>query len=544
MTQHELSAGDGGAYAPQTPRPARIAFVCTSLGTNDTALLQVLARRLAKIGCRSEVLALSRPNGWRTSVAARADLPIDYTPCYLPEHQVAGYLASRLPAFNLIVAIGASAALPPVLDPLHLRPPLLEVDQLGPQMPQLEQRIAAALTPAPAAPKPAGLFRSYLQGGFECSTHRRVSDCQRLDLIAASQHDRHAEHDYRALAAHGILTVRDGLRWHLIEQQPGRYDWSSLAAQQAGARAAGSEVIWDLLHYGWPDHLDIWSPEFVTSFAAFAGAAARQFGPAGAGERRFYAPVNEISFFSWGGGDAGYLNPFANGRGFELKVQLTRAAIAAMEAILVADPAARFVHADPVINIVTDPARPSDASHAQGHRAAQFQAWDMLGGYSWPQIGGRAGLLDVIGVNFYHNNQWIHGGAPLAHDDPLARPLHELLAEVYARYGRPIFIAETGIEGDARADWLRMVLREADLAAALGVPIEGVCLYPVLDHPGWDDERYCPNGLLSWADDPAGRTAHDGLAAVIAEFGAARRAAGELASAVAGQDQSCRQSPN
>ena len=131
-----------------------------------------------------------------------------------------------------------------------------------------------------------------------------------------------------------------------------------------------------------------------------------------------------------------------------------------MEAILVADPAARFVHADPVINIVTDPARPSDAGHAQGHRAAQFQAWDMLGGYSWPQIGGRA-----------------------------------------------------------------------DLAAALGVPIEGVCLYPVLDHPGWDDERYCPNGLLSWADDPAGRTAHDGLAAVIAEFGAARRAGG----AVAGQ---------
>ncbi|PII37648.1 hypothetical protein T190_31055 [Sinorhizobium meliloti CCBAU 01290] len=60
----------------------------------------------------------------------------------------------------------------------------------------------------------------------------------------------------------------------------------------------------------------------------------------------FYSPVNEISFFSWGGGDAGYLNPFANGRGFELKVQLARASIEAMEAILAVDPRARFVHCD------------------------------------------------------------------------------------------------------------------------------------------------------------------------------------------------------
>ncbi|MDN4634712.1 glycosyl transferase family 1, partial [Sphingomonas sp. PsM26] len=111
-------------------------------------------------------------------------------------------------------------------------------------------------------------------------------------------------------------------------------------------------------------------PAFVTRFAAFAAAAARHIGPAAAGERRFYAPVNEISFFAWGGGDAAYLNPFARGRGYELKVQLARASIAAMEAILVVDPAARFVHADPVINVITDPGRPHDAPAAEGHRLA------------------------------------------------------------------------------------------------------------------------------------------------------------------------------
>ncbi|MET0270503.1 MAG: glycosyltransferase [Sphingomonas sp.] len=384
--------------------------------------------------------------------------------------------------------------------------------------PQWEALFAEVLAERPRAARPTGLFRSFVQGGFESSSHRRAHDRKRLDMIAASHHDEHAEHDYRELGRHGILTVRDGLRWHLIERTPGRYDWSSLDAQLAGAKAAGTEVVWDLLHYGWPDDVDIWTPAFVTRFAAFAAAAARHIGPAPAGGRRFYAPVNEISFFAWGGGDAAYLNPFARGRGHELKVQLARASIAAMEAILLVDAAARFVHADPVINVVTDPARPWEAAHAEGHRLAQYQGWDMLAGRSWPQIGGRPALLDIVGVNFYHNNQWVHGGPPLAWDDPRSKPFHAILAETYARYGRPIFVAETGIEGDARETWLRMILREVDHAIALGVPVEGVCLYPILDHPGWDDDRYCPNGLLACSPRAAERVAHPGLVAAIADF--------------------------
>ena len=339
------------------------------------------------------------------------------------------------------------------------------------------------------------LFRSYFQGGFECSTHRRAHDRRRVDVIAATGHDRVAEQDYRALSEHGILTVRDGLRWHLIEAEPGRYDWSSLHSQLHGAAAAGTEVIWDLLHYGWPDDVDVWGSEFVGRFTRFATAAARMIRAQTPG-RRFYCPINEISFLSWGGGDAAYLNPFGRGRGHELKVQLARAAIAAMEAILLDDPEVRFVHADPVINVITDPARPWDAPHAEGHRQAQFQGWDMLAGRAWPQLGGRPGLLDIVGVNYYHNNQWIHGGPPIDRHHRLHKPFHRLLAETYARYGRPLFVAETGTEGDERPAWLAHVAAEIREARRLGVPVEGVCLYPVLDHPGWDDDRPCPNGLL------------------------------------------------
>ena len=75
----------------------------------------------------------------------------------------------------------------------------------------------------PALPWQPGLFRSFVMGGGESSSHRR-EDGRQLDLIAATRHDEQALEDYELLRTHGIGTVRDALRWHLIEAAPGRYD--------------------------------------------------------------------------------------------------------------------------------------------------------------------------------------------------------------------------------------------------------------------------------------------------------------------------------
>lgn len=359
-----------------------------------------------------------------------------------------------------------------------------------PQWQALFEAVQAERAPAPAAK----LFQSWFQGGFECSTHR-LRNGRRLDIIASSQHDRRAQADYRQLQDFGIATVRDGLRWHLIEPTPCTFDWTSFLPMLAAAKASGMQVIWDLLHYGWPDDLDVWQPDFVTRFARFAGKAAQVIKDH-SDAVPFYCPVNEISFTAWGGGDAQYLNPFAHGRGFELKVQLVRASIAAMHAVLDVDPRARFVHADPAINVVTALDRPQEFWAAEGHRQAQYQAWDMLAGLSWPQLGGALHLLDIVGVNYYFNNQWIHGGPPIDIGHAQYRPLHRLLMEIHGRYGRPMLLAETGIEFDRRASWLAYVAAEAHLARRKGVPMEGLCLYPILNHLGWDDDRPCQNGLL------------------------------------------------
>jgi beta-glucosidase/6-phospho-beta-glucosidase/beta-galactosidase len=337
-------------------------------------------------------------------------------------------------------------------------------------------------------------FGSFFLGGFECSTHRRA-DGVRLDVLRATEHDRRAAADYRQLRENGILAARDGLRWHLIEKMPGTYDWSSFFPMLEAANATGTQVIWDLCHYGWPDHLDIFAPAFVESFAAFAAAAA-DIVRTGSEATPFYCPVNEISYWSWAGGEVGQMNPRAIGSGGHLKRQLVRATVAAVDAIRRVDPRARFITAEPLIHVTSGRSDPFDVFEAERYRLFQFEATDLLCGRLEPELGGRPDLLDIVGVNYYPENQWRLGGptVPLGHH--AYRPLAEMLVEVHRRYGRPILLAETGAEGSARSAWLHYVAAEVREALGRGVPVEGICLYPVLDYPGWENGRTCDVGLL------------------------------------------------
>ena len=81
------------------------------------------------------------------------------------------------------------------------------------------------------------IFRSFYMGGFECSTHRLRSG-RRLDVVGSTAHDRFAIDDYRRLAAVGMRTIRDGVRWHLIERTPHVYDFGSVLPMFDAARRA------------------------------------------------------------------------------------------------------------------------------------------------------------------------------------------------------------------------------------------------------------------------------------------------------------------
>ena len=350
----------------------------------------------------------------------------------------------------------------------------------------------------------ASAFGSFFLGGFECSSHRR-RDGHRLDLLASTGHDRLAAQDYELLSQLGIRAVRDGLRWHLIERTPGDYEWDSFLPMLRAADTAGTRVIWDLCHYGWPDDLDIWSPAFIARFARFAAAAASvvmnesEHVPV-------YCPVNEMSFWAWAGGEVGRFNPCDHGRGAELKRQLVRATIAAIDAIRSVDPRARFITAEPLIHVEAGLDEEEHVRRAHAYQQIQFEALDILFGGMEPELGGAPQYLDIIGLNYYPDNQWYHDGPTIPMGHHAYRSLHEMLGEAHMRYRRPLLIAETGAEGSGRTAWLHYVCSEVHTALDAGVPIEGICLYPIADYPGWENERICRVGLLSALDAEGRRT--------------------------------------
>jgi beta-glucosidase/6-phospho-beta-glucosidase/beta-galactosidase len=321
-----------------------------------------------------------------------------------------------------------------------------------------------------------------------------------------TQHDRMLCEDYGRVASLGLVTVREGVPWYRIDRQ-GRYDFRPVAPLLDAGLELGLTQIWDLFHYGFPTYLNPFDDDFAPRFAeychAFARYLIRRTGESGT---RFYTPVNEPSFFAWAGGEVGRFAPYERGRGFDLKLRLCRAALAGVDAIRAVDPGAPMVSVDPAIHTVPPEDEPGLADDSARFNTFQWQSWDILAGKEWPQLGGSPAHLDVIGVNHYLHGQWEHcRDTMLGFDDPRRKPFRRILSEVAERYpGHPIVISETSCWEELRPIWLRHVVDEALAALELGIDLQGICLYPIVDMPDWYRGHYIHFGL--WDLVPDGNT--------------------------------------
>jgi hypothetical protein len=341
------------------------------------------------------------------------------------------------------------------------------------------------------------VFKSFFHAGFECTTgHNREGEW--IDLVEDTRHHHHLDEDYRRLGAVGIAVVRDAIRWPLVDLGRRRYDFVTVRPVVEAAGRRGIEVIWDLFHYGYPADVDLLSDAFPARFADYCGACARYL------RRRlpgtlWFTPVNEPSYFSWAAGEAAHFRPYLRDRAHDLKVALVRAAIRGIDAILAEVPDARFVHADPLCRVVPcdDSTRAREAARRFNEEQV-FEAWDMLCGRRRPELGGSRRHLDVVGINYYWNCQWIHGtaGSWLDADDPRRCRLRELVHAVWRRYGTDMVISETSHWGEHRAAWIDELALEIDSLLRAGVPLRGACLYPVIGMLDWHaPRRWMPMGL-------------------------------------------------
>ncbi|TFW07143.1 glycosyl hydrolase family protein [Oxalobacteraceae bacterium OM1] len=347
--------------------------------------------------------------------------------------------------------------------------------------------------------KRPGLFPTFFLSGFECSTFL-WHEGRRRNLAAETAHDQHMQEDYQLLRDLGIAVAREGIAWPFVDRG-GRLDFSSVDPCIEAMNAAQVLPIWDLCHYGYPDDLDPFTDAFTERFAAYCRAAAEYVVPRVRGPHCF-TPINEITFFSFAGGEWGWIAPYCKTREdrMRLRLALCRAAIAGVKAIREVDPEARMIHMDPLVQVVAPRDRPDLRAAAEHETCVDtFVAWDVLAGRLHPELGGAPEVLDIVGANNYSFGQMEyreHGPhAALPPDDDRIRPLCDLLQTVWERYRRPMIIGETSGMGRGRAAWLKDVMEESLAAVDRGMDLQGICLFPAVDMPDWHTGKWLHNGI-------------------------------------------------
>lgn len=336
------------------------------------------------------------------------------------------------------------------------------------------------------------LFNTFFMGGFECADHINRS-CERINLLKETQHDLRSYEDYQALRSIGIKTVREGICWSAVETSPGVFDFSEVLNRIRGAEKLGIQIIWDLIHFGYPDGIYPTHPLFCQRFEQLCKAFA-MFHKENSKQELFVVPINEISFLSWHSGDVRGTVPFAVNSGWDIKYHLCKAAILGIKMLKKTNPECHIILVEPLVQIHAS----EQQSHVSELNENQFQAMDIIAGRICPELGGSEDYLEILGFNYYWNCQWEANGGPLDWPDTQQKriPFSELLQMAYDRYNKPLFISETGHFGTGRVQWIEEITAECLIAQKNGVDIKGLCIYPVTDRPDWDNlTQYCQCGI-------------------------------------------------
>jgi UDP-galactopyranose mutase len=199
-----------------------------------------------------------------------------------------------------------------------------------------------------------------------------------------------------------------------------------------------------------------------------------------------------------------------------------------MNAIWEIDPTVRFIHVDPILyRTAREHVNEKAHGYSEQFREIPYQAWDMISGKLHPELGGDPKYLDIIGANYYYTNQeWVE-----EHEDKFTFrpiewyskdriPLEVLLIDIKYRYNRPIVLTETASFGTDRNEWWDRVLNEIDRGLKVGIPIKGVCAYPIIDWPDWFNDQFTNSGLWDFKkDDPTLiRVPHEGTIQLVKDY--------------------------
>nr|WP_277355451.1 family 1 glycosylhydrolase [Curtobacterium pusillum] len=309
----------------------------------------------------------------------------------------------------------------------------------------------------------------------------------------------------------GATALRYGVDWPRVHLGPEQYDWTLLDERLAHAAAGGVTVIADLVHYGTPTWLDgsFADPRYPEAIASFAGAFAARY----AGVVDHVTPLNEPITTASFAGLRGVWPPALTGWDGWTRVVLGIAAgiQRTVDAVRAANPAAVIVHveASSLVEAADADAEsqaeaallemlgtvPTDLVLGRVTRSHEAHAWLLDHGATDAELDAvvdGAVTIDLLGVNYYPDLTprllTADAGRIVQHaHDRWTDGLVDALRRFDARYGLPMVVTETSIEGsdDLRSAWMHDAADTVHDLARQGLDVRGFTWWPLFDFVDW-----------------------------------------------------------